>query len=203
MINYLAPFCLSLLIHFGIILSFSDFFNINFDQFNIQSSKPVAAYIVFEEKKKTTKNQVQINQVNKKIKEKKPQNQNIEISRPSSILQEIQQLQDTLVRDNTDKDKDLLQTDIEKYSYMIKRQVKENWKRPNNLNINLKTEIQLNLVPTGEILSATIIKGSGNRSFDESAMSAILKVKSFEGLTMQMKLFDQHFRKFILIFTPE
>tara|TARA_B100001109_G_scaffold155771_1_gene126738 strand:+ start:3597 stop:4208 length:612 start_codon:yes stop_codon:yes gene_type:complete len=203
MINYFAPFCLSLLIHFGIILSFSDFFNINFDQFNIQSSKPVAAYIVFEEKKKTTKNQVQINQVNKKIKEKKPQNQNIEISRPSSILQEIQQLQDTLVMDNTDKDKDLLQTDIEKYSYMIKRQVKENWKRPNNLNINLKTEIQLNLVPTGEILSATIIKGSGNRAFDESAMSAILKVKSFEGLTMQMKLFDQHFRKFILIFTPE
>ena len=203
MINYFAPFCLSLLIHFGIILSFSDFFNINFDQFNIQSSKPVAAYIVFEEKKKTTKNQVQINQVNKKIKEKKPQNQNIEISRPSSILQEIQQLQDTVVRDNTDKDKDLLQTDIEKYSYMIKRQVKENWKRPNNLNINLKTEIQLNLVPTGEILSATIIKGSGNRAFDESAMSAILKVKSFEGLTMQMKLFDQHFRKFILIFTPE
>ena len=180
MINYFAPFCLSLLIHFGIILSFSDFFNINFDQFNIQSSKPVAAYIVFEEKKKTTKNQVQINQVNKKIKEKKPENQNIEISRPSSILQEIQQLQDTLVRDNTDKDKDLLQTDIEKYSYMIKRQVKENWKRPNNLNINLKTEIQLNLVPTGEILSATIIKGSGNRAFDESAMSAILKVKSFE-----------------------
>ena len=203
MINYFAPFCLSLLIHFGIILSFSDFFNINFDQFNIQSSKPVAAYIVFEEKKKTTKNQVQINQVNKKIKEKKPENQNIEISRPSSILQEIQQLQDTVVRDSTDKDKDLLQTDIEKYSYMIKRQVKENWKRPNNLNINLKTEIQLNLVPTGEILSATIIKGSGNRAFDESAMSAILKVKSFEGLTMQMKLFDQHFRKFILIFTPE
>ena len=203
MINYFAPFCLSLLIHFGIILSFSDFFNINFDQFNIQSSKPVAAYIVFEEKKKTTKNQVQINQVNKKIKEKKPENQNIEISRPSSILQEIQQLQDTLVMDNTDKDKDLLQTDIEKYSYMIKKQVKENWKRPNNLNINLKTEIQLNLVPTGEILSATIIKGSGNRAFDESAMSAILKVKSFEGLTMQMKLFDQHFRKFILIFTPE
>ncbi len=203
MINYFAPFCLSLLIHFGIILSFSDFFDINFDQFNIQSSKPVAAYIVFEEKKKTTKNQVQINQVNKKIKEKKPENQNIEISRPSSILQEIQQLQDTVVRDNTEKDKDLLQTDIEKYSYMIKRQVRENWKRPNNLNINLKTEIQLNLVPTGEILSATIIKGSGNRAFDESAMSAILKVKSFEGLTMQMKLFDQHFRKFILIFTPE
>ena len=77
MINYFAPFCLSLLIHFGIILSFSDFFNINFDQFNIQSSKPVAAYIVFEEKKKTTKIKEQLKELNKKIKEKKQKKKKI------------------------------------------------------------------------------------------------------------------------------
>ena len=69
--------------------------------------------------------------------------------------------------------------------------------------ICISAEIQINLVPTGEILSASVIKSSGNKAFDESAMSAILKVKSFEGLTMQMQLFDQHFRKFTLVFTPE
>ena len=93
--------------------------------------------------------------------------------------------------------------DVEKYSYLIQRQVRENWKRPKNINQSLMTEIQINLVPTGEILSASVIKSSGNKTFDESAMSAILKVKSFEGLTMQMQLFDQHFRKFTLVFTPE
>ena len=202
MINYLAPLCLSLIIHFGIVFSFSDFFNINFDQFNIQSSKPISAYIIFEEKKKIRKNPIKLSEVTQK-KEKKVEKQDIEISSSASILEEIQQLEETRLVDVKEIDKNLLGTDVEKYSYLIQRQVKENWKRPKNINQSLKTEIQINLVPTGEILSASVIKSSGNKAFDESAMSAILKVKSFEGLTMQMQLFDQHFRKFTLVFTPE
>ena len=202
MINYFAPLCLSLLIHFGIVLSFSDFFNINFDQFNIQSSKPISAYIIFEEKKKIRKNPIKLSEVNQK-KEKKVEKQDIEISNSASILEEIQQLEETRLVDVKEIDKNLIRMDVEKYSYLIQRQVRENWKRPKNINKSLKTEIQINLVPTGEILSASVIKSSGNKSFDESAMSAILKVKSFEGLTMQMQLFDQHFRKFTLVFTPE
>ncbi len=202
MINYFAPLCLSLIIHFGLVLSFSDFFNINFDQFNIQSSKPIAAYIIFEEKKEIRKNPIKLPEVSQK-KEKKFEKQNIEISSSDSILDEIQQLEETTLVDIKEIDRNLLQTDIEKYSYLIQRQVRENWKRPKNINQSLKTEIQINLVPTGEILSASVTKSSGNKAFDESAMSAILKVKSFEGLTMQMQLFDQHFRKFTLVFTPE
>ena len=202
MINYFAPLCLSLIIHFGLVLSFSDFFNINFDQFNIQSSKPIAAYIIFEEKKEIRKNPIKLPEVSQK-KEKKFEKQNIEISSSDSILDEIQQLEETTLVDIKEIDRNLLQTDIEKYSYLIQRQVRENWKRPKNINLSLKTEIQINLVPTGEILSASVTKSSGNKAFDESAMSAILKVKSFEGLTMQMQLFDQHFRKFTLVFTPE
>ena len=202
MINYFAPLCLSLIIHLGIVLSFSDFFNINFDQFNIQSSKPISAYIIFEEKKKIRKNPIKLSEVTQK-KEKKVEKQDIEISSSASILEEIQQLEETRLVDVKEIDKNLLRTDVEKYSYLIQRQVRENWKRPKNINQSLKTEIQINLVPTGEILSASVIKSSGNKAFDESAMSAILKVKSFEGLTMQMQLFDQHFRKFTLVFTPE
>ena len=202
MINYFAPLCLSLLIHFGIFLSFSDFFNINFDQFNIQSNMSISAYIIFEEKKKIRKNPIKLSEVTQ-IKEKKVEKQDIEISNSASILEEIQQLEETRLVDVKEIDKNLLRMDVEKYSYLIQRQVRENWKRPKNINKSLKTEIQINLVPTGEILSASVIKSSGNKAFDESAMSAILKVKSFEGLTMQMQLFDQHFRKFTLVFTPE
>ena len=202
MINYFAPLCLSLIIHFGLVLSFSDFFNINFDQFNIQSSKPIAAYIIFEEKKEIRKNPIKLPEVSQK-KKKKFKKQDIEISSSDSILDEIQQLEETTLVDIKEIDRNLLRTDIERYSYLIQKQVRENWKRPKNINQSLKTEIQINLVPTGEILSASVTKSSGNKAFDESAMSAILKVKSFEGLTMQMQLFDQHFRKFTLVFTPE
>lgn len=202
MINYFAPLCLSLIIHFGLVLSFSDFFNINFDQFNIQSGKPIAAYIIFEEKKEIRKNPIKLPEVSQK-KKKKFKKQDIEISSSDSILDEIQQLEETTLVDIKEIDRNLLRTDIERYSYLIQKQVRENWKRPKNINQSLKTEIQINLVPTGEILSAYVTKSSGNKAFDESAMSAILKVKSFEGLTMQMQLFDQHFRKFTLVFTPE
>ena len=71
---------------------------------------------------------------------------------------------------------ELSQSDVEKYSFVIKKQVMANWKRPKNLNSNLKTEIEINLVPTGEIISSTIIKGSGNKIFDDSALSAVLKL---------------------------
>ena len=79
----------------------------------------------------------------------------------------------------------------------------ENWKSPSNINPDLKTEIGITIVPTGEITSSTIIQSSGNNVFDESAMRAISKVHSFEGLNMQMNIFDEHFRNFILIFSPD
>ena len=58
--NYFAPLFLSVFIHFGLVLSFSNFFTIDFDKFNIEAKKPITAYIVFAENKKTQKNPIKI-----------------------------------------------------------------------------------------------------------------------------------------------
>lgn len=202
MINYFTPLTLSILIHLGIIFSFSNIFNINFDQFNIESSKPIAAYIIFEEKKTIPIKKIQLNNTINQEQVLSIKTERIEVSSAASLIEEIEAIENK-VNYNAQINIDLSSSDIEKFSSIIKQQVMENWKRPKNLNLKLKTEIQINLVPTGEILSATLIKGSGNKAFDESAMSAIYKVKTFEGLSMQMRLFDQHFRKFVLVFRPE
>ena len=202
MINYFTPLTLSILIHLGIIFSFSNIFNINFDQFNIESSKPIAAYIIFEEKKTIPIKKIQLNNTTNQEQVLSIKTERIEVSSAASLIEEIEAI-DNKINYNAQINLDLSSSDIEKFSSIIKQQVMENWKRPKNLNLKLKTEIQINLVPTGEILSATLIKGSGNKAFDESAMSAIYKVKTFEGLSMQMRLFDQHFRKFVLVFRPE
>lgn len=202
MINYFTPLTLSILIHLGIIFSFSNIFNINFDQFNIESSKPIAAYIIFEEKKTIPIKKIQLNNTINQEQVLSIKTERIEVSSAASLIEEIEAI-DNKINYNAQINLDLSSSDIEKFSSIIKQQVMENWKRPKNLNLKLKTEIQINLVPTGEILSATLIKGSGNKAFDESAMSAIYKVKTFEGLSMQMRLFDQHFRKFVLVFKPE
>lgn len=202
MINYFTPLTLSILIHLGIIFSFSNIFNINFDQFNIESSKPIAAYIIFEEKKTIPIKKIQLNNTINQEQVLSIKTERIEVSSATSLIEEIEAIENK-INYNAQINLDLSSSDIEKFSSIIKQQVMENWKRPKNLNLKLKTEIQINLVPTGEILSATLIKGSGNKAFDDSAMSAIYKVKTFEGLSMQMRLFDQHFRKFVLVFRPE
>jgi len=59
-VNYFAPLFLSVFIHFGLVLSFSNFFTIDFDKYNIEAKKPITAYIVFAESKKTQKNPLKL-----------------------------------------------------------------------------------------------------------------------------------------------
>lgn len=201
--NFLSPLMLSIFVHFGLIFSLTNSFKIDFDVFNIEAKKPIQAYIIIEKEKENQKKifipkgkNKQINKNNESVSKK------IEIS---DINFEIEQISKLEIKDEVkNNDNNIVsQTDLEIFSSMIKSQVMENWKRPTNLSSNFKTEIQITLVPTGEILSSKIINSSGNRAFDDSALTAISRLKSFDGLNMQMNLFDQHFRKFILIFSPE
>ena len=201
--NFLSPLMLSIFVHFGLIFSLTNSFKIDFDVFNIEAKKPIQAYIVIEKEKENQKKifipkgkKKQINENNESVSKK------IEIS---DINFEIEQISKLEIKDEVKRNDNNIvsKTDLEIFSSMIKSQVMGNWKRPTNLSSDLKTEIQITLVPTGEILSSKIINSSGNRAFDDSALTAISKLKSFDGLNMQMNLFDQHFRKFILIFSPE
>lgn len=200
--NYFAPFALSLFIHFGIVLSLSDLFKINFDNFNIEAKKPIEAYLIFEEQKIATKKKrlVQNKELIPDISLK--ESNKIIISDINKAIEDFDRSRNRTIEIKTNN-KEILESDLIKYSSLIRNQVLQNWIRPSKINFNLKTEIEIILVPTGEILSATVVKGSGNNIFDESALRAISKVNSFEGLNMQMNLFDEHFRNFILIFSPE
>ena len=200
--NYFAPFSLSIFIHFGLALSFSNFFNIDLDTFNIEASKPIETYLIFEEEKPSPKKEQFIE--NKKLAQentlKAPEK--IQLSDVNEALEEANQ-KDIKNIAFSKNNKEISKSDLIRYTALIKNQVMENWKRPSNINLDLKTEIEIILVPTGEIISSKIIQGSGNNVFDESAMRAISKVQTFEGLNMQMNLFDEHFRNFILIFRPD
>ena len=200
--NFIAPLVLSILIHLGIVISFSNIFSINFDQFNIESRKPIAAYLILEQPKIKKIETTYFNQKKESLFEEEEKLKPV-ISDAALALKQIEKLRETKIPISQDKQKVLAQSDLEKFSFIIKTQVLQNWKRPKNFNLNLKTEIQINLVPTGEILSAKLLKSSGNQIFDESAISAIKKVNNFEGLNMPMSIFDRHFREFVLIFSPE
>jgi len=202
--NYFPPLILSVFIHLGLVLSFSNFFNLDLEAFNIETSKPIQAYLIIEQEKNLLKKRnISIPKENEQDIQNKDSPERIKLSDVNYELDQISILEVKNQSNEVDKNKLISLTELENFSSIIKSQVMDNWKRPSQLKFNLRTEIQIILVPTGEIVSASIIKGSGNLAFDESALTAISRVKSFEGLSMQMSLFDQHFRNFILIFSPE
>ena len=200
--NYFAPLLLSLFIHLGIGLSFSNILKIDFDAFNIDSKKPITAFVIFEEAISIPRQKIKADQVTKISDKPKLETEKIELESKKDLFSEIQQIENLKINDQAYINNISL-GEIEKFSSIIKKQVVDNWNKPKGVSQNLKTEIEIDLVPTGEILSYRILKGSGNEAFDESAMKAISRVNTFDGLVMQPKLFDDHFRKFILIFSPE
>ena len=200
--NYFAPLLLSLFIHLGIGLSFSNILKIDFDAFNIDSKKPITAFVIFEEAISIPRQKIKADQVTKISDKPKLETEKIELESKKDLFSEIQQLENLKINDQAYINNISL-GEIEKFSSIIKKQVVDNWNKPKGVSQNLKTEIEIDMVPTGEILSYRILKGSGNEAFDESAMKAISRVNTFDGLVMQPKLFDDHFRKFILIFSPE
>ena len=199
--NYLAPLSLSCFIHLGLILSFSNLFNIDMESLSLYELDPIPAYIVYEKPKKQIKNKrISIpKEVKPVIQEKKKK---IAISEPSIALQEIAKASQI---PKIHSDRNIIkfsESEISKYSLIIKQQVMSQWKKPSAAKGDLTTEIRITLVPTGEIIKTKIIKGSGIKSFDDSALTAIASVGSFEDLQMPSNLFEAHFRQFILVFNP-
>ena len=199
--NYLAPLSLSFFIHIGLILSFSNIFSIDIKSLSLYEIDPIPAYIIYEKPNKQIKKKI-LSIPKETLVEPKKKIEKIIISEPSIELEEISRSSQIPAK-NFNKDViSFSQSDISKYSSIIKQQVMSQWKKPRVITADLTTEIRITLVPTGEIVATKIIKGSGIKSFDDSAITAIARVGSFEGLQMPSNLFEEHFRQFILVFNP-
>ncbi len=84
----------------------------------------------------------------------------------------------------------------------IYRAVVANWSRPPSARNDMEAHLQVELIPTGEVVSVTVISSSGNSAFDRSAQSAVRKARRFE-VPSEIGLFERHFRSFILLFKPQ
>ena len=84
----------------------------------------------------------------------------------------------------------------------IYRAVVSNWSRPPSARNDMEAQLRVELIPTGEVISVTVISSSGNSAFDRSAEAAIRKARRFE-VPGETRLFERHFRSFVLLFKPQ
>ena len=91
-------------------------------------------------------------------------------------------------------------TVVDRYRALIQQQVNNNWNRPLNIK-GLKCEVHVRLTPSGEVLSANVVRSSGNAIFDRSVENAVYKAAPLP-LPGDPALFD-NFREIRFVFDPD
>mgnify|MGYP003626716736 CR=1 FL=1 len=90
------------------------------------------------------------------------------------------------------------------YAALIQQTVISYWSRPPSARNGMEALLAIQLIPTGEVVSVSVLKSSGNTAFDRSAVNAVQKAGSFPELSnLPSREFEQTFRRFRLLFRPE
>lgn len=87
---------------------------------------------------------------------------------------------------------------------LIQQIVQDHWSRPPSARNGMRAIIQIRMLPTGELLDATITQSSGDPAFDRSAENAVYRAAPFSELQqLPINVFNQNFRTLSLIFEPQ
>ena len=90
------------------------------------------------------------------------------------------------------------------YAALIRQTVMNYWSRPPSARNGMEVLLALQLIPTGEVVSVTVVKSSGNNAFDRSALNAVQKAGQFPELkNLPRREFEKSFRRLSLLFRPE
>lgn len=75
------------------------------------------------------------------------------------------------------------------------------WSRPPSARNGMSCDLRLTLVPTGELVSVTLVRSSGNAAFDRSADLAVRRAAPFR-VPEDPAVFDAYFRTVTVTFSP-
>lgn len=90
------------------------------------------------------------------------------------------------------------------YIAMIVDRIGRNWSRPPSARRGMICELRIQLIPTGEVVSVTVTRSSGNASFDRSAEQAVRKAERFPELQkLDPADFESNFRQINITFDPQ
>ena len=90
------------------------------------------------------------------------------------------------------------------FAALIQQTVINYWSRPPSARNGMEVLLSIQLIPTGEVVSVSLLKSSGNTAFDRSAINAVEKAGSFPELQqLPNREFEKTFRRFRLLFRPE
>ena len=96
------------------------------------------------------------------------------------------------------------QAEVATYTQVIASLVSAQWSRPASARRGMTALLRIRLAPTGEVISITRVRSSGDEAFDRSAQQAVNRAAPFrEVQNIESRIFEQNFREFTFLFNPE
>ena len=95
------------------------------------------------------------------------------------------------------------QKEISMYAQQIISTIENAWIKPKNIPQGLIANLRLTIRPSGRIITADLIKSSGNIRFDNSALQAVRRVETFNFFnSISRSMFEKEFQKISISFNP-
>ena len=88
------------------------------------------------------------------------------------------------------------------YVANIQDRIVRKWSRPPTARNGMVCVLRVVLLPTGEVLQASVEESSGNEAFDNSAVRAVFRASNLP-VPEDNFLFEKSFREFTLLFRPD
>lgn len=92
-------------------------------------------------------------------------------------------------------------TAVERYKGLIRQKVSRHWNRPVGSPQGLQCTVRVRLGPGGAVLSAAVVRTSGDAAFDRSVENAVYKAEPLP-VPEEAKVFE-YFRDIEFVFIPE
>ncbi len=90
---------------------------------------------------------------------------------------------------------------VDRYRAAIRQAVTNRWNIPAGATSELRTEVKVRLIPSGEVIDVQILRSSGDVAFDRSVEAAVYRASPLPVPPPESGLFDE-FREVIFEFTP-
>jgi colicin import membrane protein len=160
-----------------------------------------------EEKKKKAEDEKKKKEQEAKKKAEEQKKREAEARRKKEAQRKAElarQLSDEMADDEQYLDAQADQEAAMSYENLIQQVVEQNWSRPPSARNGMKVVLVIQLIPNGQVVDVSIASSSGNDAFDRSAVAAVKKAERFPELQqLPARVFDEHFRRFKMVFNPE
>lgn len=93
------------------------------------------------------------------------------------------------------------QGEVERYKALIRQKVSRSWNRPATAAKGLQCTVRVRLVAGGEVLTASVVRSSGDPVFDRSVENAVYKATPLP-VPQDPQVFN-YFREIEFVFNPE